>query len=223
LSLSFTPAAFAVESTAVLVQRVIDGDTIEVVYNAKKEHIRLIGVDTPETVHPSKAVQPFGPEASSYTKKALDGREVWLEFDVEPRDRYGRLLAYVWLAPAPAGEATNDNIREDMFNAHLLLHGYGQIATYPPNVRYVEFFRICQTEAREHSHGLWGAEIARESKQPASSPAVASVYIGNRNSKIFHLPNCSSVGKMSEKNRVSIKTREDAIKEGFSPCKTCSP
>jgi len=68
-----------------------DGLFTAYVYNAKKERIRLIGVDTPETVHPSKAVQPYGPEASNYAKKALDGREIWLEFDVKPRDRYGKI------------------------------------------------------------------------------------------------------------------------------------
>jgi micrococcal nuclease len=119
------------------------------------------------------------------------------------------LLAYVWLAPAPSDEATDDNIREDMFNAHLLLHGYGQIATYPPNVRYVEFFHICQTEARENTQGLWrfGDSVQESEKQPASSSsAVTSVFIGNSNSKIFHRVSCSAARKISVKNRVSITT-----------------
>jgi micrococcal nuclease len=76
---------------------VIDGDTIEVRINNRTEKVRFIGVDTPETVHPTKGEEPYGREASDYTKSQLNDQSVGLEFDVEKRDRYGRLLAYVWL------------------------------------------------------------------------------------------------------------------------------
>jgi len=83
--------------TKIKVHRVVDGDTIEIIYQGKKEYVRFIGVNTPETKHPTKGVQPYGPEASDFTTKVLAGRDVWLEFDVKLRDQYGRLLAYVWL------------------------------------------------------------------------------------------------------------------------------
>ncbi|MFZ5823867.1 MAG: thermonuclease family protein [Bacillota bacterium] len=110
------------------------------------EKTRLIGVDTPETVHPTKGTQPYGPEASAFTKERLTGQPGLLEGDVEERDRYGRLLAYAYL------------LNGTMFNAVLADEGYAQMATYPPNVRYVEVFKALQTDAREGSRGLWGLD-----------------------------------------------------------------
>jgi micrococcal nuclease len=154
-----------VNLTMVEVLRVVDGDTIEVLYNGKKEDVRLIGVDTPETVHPSKPVQPYGPEASAFTKAQLTGKRVGLEFDVEQRDRYGRLLAYVWL----------DN---KMFNRTLIQEGYAQVATFPPNVKYVDDFTRLQKEAREARRGLWGLEspAAQASNPPPGKGAPPATW-----------------------------------------------
>ena len=103
------------------VLRVIDGDTIEVSMNGREERVRLIGVDTPETVHPEIGVEPFGPEASAFTKRHLPpGTQVRLELDVQQRDRYGRLLAYLYL---PDGR---------MLNELLLQEGLAQLLTVPP-------------------------------------------------------------------------------------------
>jgi micrococcal nuclease len=126
----------------VLVTRVVDGDTIEV-RRGRIVDVRLIGIDTPETVHPSEPVQCFGPAASRRTSKALEGDVVRLEFDVERRDHYGRLLAYVW-----------DDAR--LFNKVLVEHGFATVSTYPPNVRYVERFAAAQRRARRADRGLWG-------------------------------------------------------------------
>ncbi|MED0670393.1 thermonuclease family protein [Aneurinibacillus aneurinilyticus] len=132
----------------VTVTRVVDGDTFKAKVNGKEESIRLIGVDTPETVHPNKPVQPYGPEASAYTKKRLDGQTVTLEFDVQQRDKYGRLLAYVWL-----GDAKNP--KAEMLNQTLVKEGYAQVATFPPNVKYTDSFVNLQKQAREAGKGLW--------------------------------------------------------------------
>lgn len=123
--------------------RVVDGDTIEV-GRGRTVDVRLIGIDTPETVHPSQPVQCFGPAASRRTTKALEGDVVRLEFDVERRDQYGRLLAYVW-----------DDAR--LFNKVLVEHGLAVVSTYPPNVKYVERFAAAQKMARRADRGLWGA------------------------------------------------------------------
>ena len=126
------------------VLRVIDGDTIEVNYNGTVEKVRLIGVDTPESVHPdAKKNVPEGIIASDFTKSKLEEKEVALEFDIQSRDQYGRLLAYVWYS----GE---------IFNKVLLKEGYAQISTFPPNIKYVDEFRKLQAEAREAKRGLWG-------------------------------------------------------------------
>jgi micrococcal nuclease len=103
----------------------------------------LIGVDTPETKHPRKPVQPFGKEASAFTKQFVEGKEVRLEFDVQRRDKYRRLLAYVYIG-------------DTMLNAELVRQGYAQVATFPPNVKYQELFVKLQREARKAGRGLWG-------------------------------------------------------------------
>ncbi|MBU7005814.1 thermonuclease family protein [Phosphitispora fastidiosa] len=79
------------------VTSVIDGDTVDVIVDRNRERIRLIGVDTPETKHPTQPVEAYGPEASNFTNRVLNGKSVFLEFDVTERDKYGRMLAYVWL------------------------------------------------------------------------------------------------------------------------------
>ena len=125
------------------VVRVVDGDTIVINYNGKDEKVRLIGVDTPESVHSDKSKNTKeGVKVSDYTKSKLTGKMVSIELDVEERDKYGRILAYVYLD----GE---------MYNKHLLEIGYAKVATYPPNVKYVEDFKELQKEARENNKGLW--------------------------------------------------------------------
>lgn len=138
----------------VRVVEVVDGDTIRVEGRNGRLTVRLIGVNTPETRHPKKGEEPLGREAKEFTKRRLLGRNVHLEFDVETKDRYGRYLAYVWLEKP--SERTEDEVRERMFNAILVLEGYAQVMTVPPNVRYAGLFVKFQTEARSERRGLWG-------------------------------------------------------------------
>ena len=126
------------------VARVIDGDTIEAELDGTILDVRLIGIDTPETVHPSEPVECFGAAASRFTTTMLDGQEIRLEFDVEKTDQYGRTLAYVWLGDV-------------LFNEMLVSEGFAQVSTYPPNVKYVDVFVKAQREARSLGRGLWGA------------------------------------------------------------------
>ncbi|MBR0035169.1 MAG: thermonuclease family protein, partial [Synergistaceae bacterium] len=147
------------------VDRVIDGDTMIVSFvfddgsKYQKERVRMLGVDTPETVHPKKPVQYYGKEASDFTKKSLDGKTVWLQTDVNPKDRYDRMLAYVWLREPKAKDLDDEKaVRRNMYNARLLLDGYGQLMTIQPNSRYADMFVHFQREAREANKGLWGKE-----------------------------------------------------------------
>lgn len=103
-----------------LCTRVIDGDTIVAEIDGKHEKIRLIGVDTPETVHPSKPVEYFSKEASEFTKRMVEGKQVRLEFDWQKRDKYGRLLAYIFLI---------DGV---FVNAEIVKQGYGHAYTRFP-------------------------------------------------------------------------------------------
>lgn len=190
------------------VVRVVDGDTIEVSFNGTTEKVRLIGVDTPETVHPTKGVEPYGREANNFTKEKLTDQTVKLEFDVEERDQYGRLLAYVWLG-------------EEMFNEVLLQEGYAQMATYPPNVKYVERFKAAQKEAREAERGLWGDIEEPQSTSPAGS--TSTQLLGNANSKKFHYPDCPSGQKTKPSNQVWFASKQEALDAGYEPCGSCKP
>ena len=141
-------------SATVTVTRVVDGDTIEISPAIDGiEDVRLIGVDTPETKDPDCGVQPYGDVASAFTQSQIGGRAVGLEFDVEQTDRYGRLLAYVY----PPDDT--------MFNETLLREGYAQVATFPPNVGYVDRFLAAQEEARMAGRGLWGLSAAELAAQ----------------------------------------------------------
>jgi len=129
---------------AVKVVRVVDGDTIQVCcIGWKQEKVRYIGINTPETKHPTKEVEHFGEEASEANRKLVDGKTVRLEFDVQQLDKYGRTLAYVYLEDGT------------FVNARLVEHGYAAVMTVPPNVKHQELFLKLQREAREEKRGLW--------------------------------------------------------------------
>ncbi len=147
------------------VERVVDGDTMIVSFvfddgsKYLKERVRFLGVDTPETVHPNKPVQYYGKEASDFTKASLTDKTVWLQTDVGVKDRYDRMLAYVWLKEPTSKELDDEAaIRANMFNARLLLDGYAQLMTVQPNSRYANLFVHFQREARQENKGLWGKE-----------------------------------------------------------------
>lgn len=126
------------------VLRVVDGDTIEVDVDGRTEDVRLIGVDTPETVKPGEPVQCFGPQASEFTKRVLEGETVRLEFDRELRDVYDRLLAYV-------------HVGELFVNAELIDGGFARTLEIEPNTsRAAELARL-QQAAGAAGRGLWGA------------------------------------------------------------------
>jgi micrococcal nuclease len=218
---------------AVRVIKVIDGDTIEVAMGSGAEaKVRLIGVDTPETRHPSKGKEPFGPEATAFTKDALDGQIVYLEKDVSETDRYDRLLRYVW-TDAPLDKDSEEEMRTKLFNARLVAEGYAQALTYPPDVARAEFFLQLQREARESGFGLWALATAqvdattsasRDKKVThAATISDESEYIGNANSKKFHRPECDSVPTIKDTNVIVFQNREDAVEAGFIPCKACNP
>lgn len=154
------------------VAEVVDGDTIKVELNGKSETVRLIGVDTPETVDPRKTVQCFGQEASNFTKKALSGKSVKLEADPSQgdRDKYSRLLRYVVLE-----DGAN-------FNKLLLSEGYAYEYTYNIPYKYQAEFKAAQKAAENGSKGLWAASACSGQRtkpqaatpQPTPAPATAA-------------------------------------------------
>jgi micrococcal nuclease len=139
------------------VVRVIDGDTIEARIGDAVEDVRLIGVDTPETVKPGTPVQCFGERASHFTKRRLTGRRVRLVFGVERRDVYGRLLAYVYLARRTSYVSQHAQSPQRLFNAALVRRGLARTLTIPPNDRFAPRFRRLELAAGRAGRGLWGA------------------------------------------------------------------
>ncbi|MGQ9512151.1 MAG: thermonuclease family protein [Thermodesulfitimonas sp.] len=209
------PPAAAVTARVV---RVIDGDTVVVRFQAgpavspdgngyslrvpggwvrvgKEEKVRLIGVNAPETGAGQREAEVYGWEAKAYTRKRTLGRVVRLEFDVETRDRYGRLLAYLYLDG-------------NLFNRELVKEGYAQVYTAPPNLKYTAAFLSAQREALEAGRGLW-----------QKRHFVTGPVIGNSRTYTYHLPGCS--GLPAPANRVYFHNEREALMSGYHPCRKC--
>lgn len=129
------------------VRYVVDGDTVDLMIDGHDERVRLIGINTPESVERDHPVECFGKEASAYTTALLpEGTDVLIERDVEPRDDYGRLLLYVYRA------------EDGLFvNLDLARAGYAQPLTIPPNVAHSSEFVEAARSAESADVGLWAA------------------------------------------------------------------
>jgi len=160
-------AAVVAQDLSGPVVRVIDGDTIEVEIAGERERVRYIGIDTPEMSDRRSAVRELAVEARRANARLVEGRRVRLELDVEERDRYGRLLAYVWVGDRLVNEA-------------LVRSGHAAPYTFPPNVRYVERFMAAAHEARaEETRSDTGREDAEARGPQGAIPAVeAAAHVG---------------------------------------------
>jgi micrococcal nuclease len=134
----------APRSARAYVLRAVDGDTIEARVDGRREYVRYIGVDTPETVKPDAPVQCYGERASRFDRRLVEHRPVRLVLGVEPRDAYGRLLAYV-------------HIGDRFVNAIIVRRGLARTLTIAPNDRYAPLFERLEMRAARAGRGLWGA------------------------------------------------------------------
>ncbi|GGE72668.1 thermonuclease family protein [Priestia taiwanensis] len=147
----------------------IDGDTIKVkLENGKEENVRFLLIDTPETKHPKLGVQPFGPEASAFVKRmAPVGKEVTLEFDVSDREKYGRLLAYIW-------------VDGQMLNRMIVEQGLARVGyIYAPNTKYVDYLKETQTKAQQAKRGIWSIEDYATDKGYNASKVTSNTAIAS--------------------------------------------
>jgi len=199
------------------VVRVVDGDTVVVRFLPGKavmswgdgcripagggwlwvkatEKVRLIGVNAPETGDGNPR-ELFGEKAKRYTRKRLLNQVVTLFFDTETRDRYGRLLAYLYL-------------KGGLFNRELVAEGYAQVYTVPPNVKYAAVLLAAQREAIREGRGLWG--MREFDPHPV---------IGNRQSFVYHHPGCTELPVLP--NQVRFKNEKEAVVAGYHPCRSC--
>lgn len=196
--------------------RVVDGDTVKIKVDGKEETVRLLLIDTPETVHPSKPVQPFGPEASSFTKELLTGKEIQLEMDIGERDKYGRLLAYIY-------------VDGQMVNELLLEKGLARVAyVYEPNTKYVDDFYEIQKQAQQEAVGIWSIEnyatdqgykdekvVIQENKdnEGTSNGCTIKGNINSKGEKIYHTE--ASPSYKVTKPEAMFCTEAEAIEAGF--------
>lgn len=216
--------------TLYAVTKVVDGDTFDVSMNGETKRIRLIGVDTPETVDPRKPVQCFGKEASQKAKELLLNKKVKLEFDPTQGevDKYGRTLAYAF--------------REDglFYNKWIIENGYAHEYTYSHPYKYQQDFKMAENKARESKVGLWADNActsAQEEPQkpttapvtqpPANQPSGSCVIKGNISSdkrKIYHLPGCGSYDKTVIDESAGEKwfcTEQEATNAGWVKAGNC--
>lgn len=186
----------------VLVSRVIDGDTVELSDGRK---IRLVGVNTPES---TTRHEVYGKEASNYTTAQLEGKKVWLQKDVSNKDRYDRYLRLIWIS-VPSNVMNESEIRSKMFNAQLVLNGYAEPSTYPPDVTYSDFFVKFAREARANGTGLWSygengttkGDLDKKSSSIPSTPKSntstgSNENSGNGNGETESYKNCTELRKV---------------------------
>ncbi len=176
------------------VVRIIDGDTVELTGD---ERLRLLGIDAPEHG------DPYYDSAKIYLTHAVLGKQVEIKFGSRRRDGYGRLLGYIYM----------DTV---LVNAEILRHGYAWMYLFPDNMddgQMLSALYAAQRQALADTAGVW--------RLPVFMPE--SYYVGNARSLRFHRPECSSVRGMSKANKVIFNTREDAVFEGYSPCRNCKP
>ena len=204
------------------VTRVVDGDTIHVSTSLGDFTVRYIGIDTPETVDPSRPSGCFGQESSARNKKMVEGKAVELEKDVSETDEFGRLLRYVW-------------VDRQMVNAILVRDGFAQAATYPPDVKYQARLLELQTEARTARRGLWdicadATPVASNAQTPppgagtetcdfsGTNQAVIKGNISSSGEKIYHVPGQDSydeTGITEERGERWFCTEQEAVGAGW--------
>ena len=179
------------------VKWVVDGDTL-VLSNGQK--VRYIGINAPEVARDGHISEPFAEEAKRFNTELVKKKKVRLEFDIEPNDRYQRRLAYIFLKDG------------SFVNAEMLSQGYAYLLYLRPNVKYHARLLDAQRGAMSEKRGIW--KNWREQ---------SAAYIGNRRSRRFHLPTCSSGKRIKRTNRIIFQHRWDAYWEGYAPAKRCMP
>lgn len=209
---------------------VTDGDTIKVTINGVNESVRFLLVDTPETSHPRYGKQPYGDEAKAFTKSLLSGSTVLLEKDVSERDKYGRLLMYVY---TPDGRSVQEE---------LLKNGLARVAyVYAPNTKYVDKYYAIQKDAQNRGVGIWSVEnyaqedgyhpeamnestssttptTSADAFEPDANGGCSGYIKGNNGSeKIYHVPSGSYYN--NTKAEMCFKTETAAVEAGYRKSK----
>lgn len=193
-----------------------DGDTIWVDIDGVREKIRFVGVNTPELAKDGNPAEFMAIEAKDYTSKILKNEEIYLERDVSDRDKYERMLRYVWLEE-PIENPTKEDIEEKTLNGILVKEGFAYSNYYKPDIKYQKHLDKLEKYAQDKGLGIWS---------DPNNPSVfkndsKDKYLikGNRNSKVYHLAEWDSYDTVKEKNVVYFKTEKEAREAGFRPAR----
>lgn len=208
------------DKTYYRVVNVVDGDTLDVSIDGVVERLRLIGIDTPETVDPRKPVQCFGKEASDRAKELLTGTRVFLESDPSQgeRDKYDRLLRYVFFEDGTS------------FNQKMIREGYAHEYTYDTPYAYQEEFKKAEQDARESKAGLWGDRCNGDTSSETAVSLVSSKgctikgNISANKEKIYHMIGCGTYNKTvidESKGERWFCSEQEAIEAGFRKALNC--
>jgi micrococcal nuclease len=178
------------------VKWVNDGDTIVL---GDGRHVRYIGINAPEIAHNNQRAEAFGYAAKKYNQSLLRSKKARLEFDIEKHDRYGRLLAYVFLSDGT------------FVNKKMIEKGYAYVLPRKPNVKYNRTLLKAQRDAMSAKQGIWLNWKEKEGE----------VYLGSKKSNRFHLKTCFYGKRIKKRNRVFFSRKWDAFWSGFAPGKRC--
>jgi micrococcal nuclease len=196
LSSALLISASAVEQKWISVKWVSDGDTIVL---GDGRHVRYIGINAPEIAHDNQKAEAFGYTAKKYNQSLVRSKKVRLEFDKEKYDRYGRLLAYIFLLDGT------------FINKEMIEKGYAYALPRKPNVKYHTMLLQTQRDAMSAKQGMWRNWKEKEGEE----------YLGSERSKRFHLKTCPYGKRIKKRNRVFFTRKWDAFWSGFAPCKRC--
>ena len=182
------------------VSRVVDGDTAVLEGGAR---VRFLGIDAPELERDGRPAEYLAHQSKDFVADLIQGKTVRLEYDRERYDRYGRLLAYLFLHDGA------------MVNLVVVRQGLARVYSQAPNLRYQEALNAAQQEAMAAGRGLW--------QKPLAQQQTETYYLGNKNSLRLHRPNCPLAARMKPGNRVRFTSLKDAYSQGYSPCRSCKP
>ena len=190
--------AHAFEKQPAVVQEVLTGDTIRL---EGGKTLKYIGLSSPPLQSIIPLVRQYGAEALEFNKQLLSGKKILVEWDSQIRDTRNNFLGYVFLEDGT------------FVNKEILKAGHARAVVTPPNLRYASFFRKSELEARRSKKGIW-------EKEP-ENPYLKSEYIGEKNTKLYYLPNSPELERIPQANLVKFDSRVAAKAAGYRACPTC--
>ncbi len=189
---------FACDAQWHYVRWVTDGDSI-VLENGQR--VRYLGINAPEIAHDQQPGEPFGEEALHYNIYLVKHKQVRIETDIEPYDRYGRLLGYVFLKDGT------------FVNLKMVKAGYAHVLFLNPHLKYAKKLLAAQRQAMKNKRNIWQVLLKE----------TCDYYVGNTHSHKFHRPVCKYGQRILPTQRILFKKKWDAFYKGYSPCRKCRP